>query len=457
MKGSSQFGVSERRQPSWRTYVNGLIAAEISKVTRYMDDIIQMYPRELDTFMLLQAIDCSGKVRLDDISKMPDLSKDNQRVTGILLNGSFNHSLDVSGMLDALKPRLSRSSRVFAVLYNPYLRWFYSWANRFGIRKGPLPCSFITQTALFEMAKLAGFEVVRARYVGYCPWRLSGLGNLINAILPVVPLFKWFSFAYLAILRPIVTVPTNEKQSLSIVIPARNEKGNIESALKRMPTFNRKIEIIFVEGHSTDSTWEEILRVRDLYSGRFDIKAVQQKGKGKNDAVRLGFSMAQGQLLTIIDADLTMPPECLGQFLDAYDRGLADFVNGSRLIYPMEGEAMRFLNLLGNIFFAKMLSACLQVNLSDTLCGTKLLARHDYERICKWRKDFGEFDPFGDFELLFPSAVFGLGIINVAVNYRARSYGVTNINRFHHGLILLSMSLVGFLRIRLGAIHDRSR
>jgi len=145
-----------------------------------------------------------------------------------------------------------------------------------------------------------------------------------------------------------------------------------------------------------------------------------------------------------------MPPEMLGRFYDAYCQGHCDFINGSRLVYPMEGEAMRFLNRLGNIFFAKMLSAMLDQRIGDSLCGTKLMTRSDYRRMEGWRRDFGDFDPFGDFELLFPAAVLGLGIVDIPVRYLARTYRETNIRRFHHGLLLLKMTWVGLIRIKMG-------
>jgi glycosyltransferase involved in cell wall biosynthesis len=189
--------------------------------------------------------------------------------------------------------------------------------------------------------------------------------------------------------------------------------------------------------------------VRAEYGGKFRILSAQQSGRGKADAVRLGFSMATQPLLTILDADLTMPPERLGRFYDAYRAGLGDFINGSRLVYPMEGQAMRFLNLLGNIFFAKALSYVLGVPLGDSLCGTKFLSRKDYERMVAWRRDFGTFDPFGDFELLFPAALLRLGIVNLPIRYLDRTYGSTNISRFRHGFQLLRMVLVGLLRIKL--------
>jgi glycosyltransferase involved in cell wall biosynthesis len=276
---------------------------------------------------------------------------------------------------------------------------------------------------------------------------LFGLGSLVNRVLPLIPLIRWLGLTFVATLRPVIA---GAPIGLSCVIPARNERGNIEGALQRFPDLGCPIEVIFVEGHSTDGTWDEIQRVARVYQDRFRIQTLQQTGKGKADAVRLGFERATLPLLTILDADLTMPPEMLGRFYEAYCQGRGDFVNGSRLVYPMEGDAMRFLNRLGNIFFAKSLSWILDARLGDSLCGTKLLTRHDYRRFIAWRRDFGDFDPFGDFELLFPAAILGLGMVDIPVRYRARQYGSTNISRFRHGLQLLRMTSLGFFRIKLG-------
>jgi glycosyltransferase involved in cell wall biosynthesis len=251
-------------------------------------------------------------------------------------------------------------------------------------------------------------------------------------------------------LRPVLPGPS--RPSLSIVIPARNERGNIAPALERLPDFGgARVEVVFVEGHSQDGTWEEIERVIAAHP-EHDCLALRQAGVGKADAVRLGLSRATGELLAILDADLTMPPELLPRFYDAYCRGDADLVNGSRLVYLMEGGAMRSLNLLGNLFFAKTLSWILGLRLSDVLCGTKLLSRHDYARFVRWREDFGDFDPFGDFELIFPAAVLGLGVVDVPIRYRERSFGTSQIHRFRHGLELLRMTLVGLLRVRMARL-----
>jgi glycosyltransferase involved in cell wall biosynthesis len=352
-----------------------------------------------------------------------------------------------------IRQRMARTSRVVVVTYNPYLALLYRLATWLGIRGRDSTMTFVTLTDMRNLARLSGLEIVRVRPCVAFPWRMLGIGTAINAFLSMLPFFGWRALVHVITLRPIVG--EGERPSLSIVIPARNERGNIEEALRRMPDLRTRMEIIFVEGHSNDGTWEEIERVAAAWRDRFDIKALRQTGKGKNDAVRLGFSHATGELLTILDADLSMPPELLVQFYEAWVRGLADFINGSRLVYPMEGNAMRFLNRLGNVFFAKALSHVLDTAIGDSLCGTKLFARHDYARMAAWRRDFGEFDPFGDFELLFPAAILSLGVIDVPVRYRARAYGSTNINRFRDGSVLLQMTLLGFLRVKSAARSRR--
>jgi hypothetical protein len=437
---------------AWREYVNAFLASEISALTRYYDRVIQWLPREDDKGGLLAAVDAPRKETVGKEQPFPDLTFECDKRTAILINGTFNYDFDIQALLMQLRAKLARTSRIVVVLYNPYLRWAYYLANRLGIRKGDLPSTFVTRVDLENIAKVAGFEIVRQRLAMYCPWKMLGLGTAINRVMPLVPLVRWLSLTSIVVMRPLVP---SSQPGVSCIIPARNEHGNIENALKRFPDLGREVEIIFVEGHSTDGTWEEILRVSTVYRDQFRILAVQQPGKGKADAVRLGFSHARENLLVILDADLTMPPEMLARFAYAYDQGHGDFINGSRLVYPMEGAAMRFLNRVGNIFFAKMLSAVLDVRLGDSLCGTKLVTRHDYERMVAWRKDFGEFDPFGDFELLFPAAELGLEIVDVPVRYLARTYGETNIQRFRHGLQLLKMTWVGLVRIKMGIRKKR--
>ena len=428
-------------------YIHSVIAREISTLTRYYDRVIQWLPREYDTGALMDLVEAPEKTVLADGEPFPDLTGETERRTAVLINGTLNYNFDIQGLLVGLQARLAPTSRVVVVLYNPYLRSAYWLANRLGLRRGEVPSTFVTRVDLENLAGLAGFTIARQRTCGYFAWRWLGFGPLVNRLMRLVPVLRWLSLAYIVVLRPRMARP---RLGLTCVIPARNERGNIEAALRRFPDLGCPVEIVFVEGHSTDGTWEEIQRVAQAYGHLFQIRAFQQTGKGKADAVRLGFAHAAQPLLTILDADLTMPPEMLTRFYEAYCEGHADFINGSRLVYPMEGEAMRFLNRLGNVFFAKALSWVLDTRLGDSLCGTKLFSRRDYQRMTAWRRDFGEFDPFGDFELLFPACILGLGTVDVPIRYLSRTYGSTNIRRFRHGFELLRMTLIGLARIKLG-------
>jgi len=439
--------------PRWKRYFHNLVAAEISSMTRYYDAVIQWLRVEGDSGYLLSRIEARHTSAVSNDEPLPDLTDDRKRVA-VLLNGTFNHHLDVEELLHSMKPKLARTSRLVIVAFNPYLQSLYRLAVSLNLKAGAMPTTFLTVTNLDSLCRLAGFQLVRMRPAGYMPFRLLGLGSLINRVLPAIPLLRHLSIATVIVLRPLVDDQT--RASVSVIIPSRNERGNIEPAVRRLPDLGSEVEIVFVEGHSTDGTWEEILRVRDAYAKTHRIVALQQSGQGKADAVRIGFEHATGDLLTILDADLTMPPELLPRFIDAYRNGVADFINGNRIVYPMEGGAMRFLNRLGNVFFAKALTWILGVRLGDCLCGTKLVRRDDYARMVAWRREFGDFDPFGDFELLFPAAMLGIGLADVPIRYRARTYGSTQIRRFRHGLMLLKMTLVGFFRVKLGRIPRAS-
>ena len=425
-------------------YFHRLIAAEISSFARYFDRVLQTEVVAGDDGGILGAIDAPAKALA---AELPAMTGERAERSVVLLNGTLNHHLDIESLLRAIKAKLARTSRVAIVAYNPYFRLLYRWAVKLGIKRGDVPTTFLTRTSLENLARLTGFEIVRIRPAAYLPWFIPIISSLVNRAMPTLPLLRWLGLVNVIVLRPVIA--EERRPSLSVIVPARNERGNIEAALQRMPDLGTDVEVLFVEGHSTDGTWQEIERVAAAYP---NVRALRQPGRGKSDAVRYGFSEARGELLTILDADLTMPPEKLGSFYEAYAGGRADFVNGSRLVYPMEGAAMRFLNHLGNIFFAKALSSVLDMRVGDSLCGTKLLARHDYARFVRWRESFGDFDPFGDFELLFPAAVLAIGSIDVPVHYRARTYGSTQIRRFRDGLELLRMVFTALFDIKMGRV-----
>jgi glycosyltransferase involved in cell wall biosynthesis len=271
---------------------------------------------------------------------------------------------------------------------------------------------------------------------------------LINKYLSQLPLLRKFCVVRFIVARPRVQATHTQRYSVSVVIPARNERGNIEQAVQRIPKMGRRTEIIFVEGSSNDGTLDEIKRVANVYKKKRNIKYCVQSGTGKANAVRDGFSRATGDILMILDADLTVAPEDLPKFYTALVTNRGEFVNGSRLVYPMEKQAMRFLNLLGNKFFSTMFTYLLDQKFKDTLCGTKVLFKSDYKRLAANRSYFGEFDPFGDFDLIFGAAKQNLKIVEMPIRYAERTYGDTNIHRWRHGLLLLKMVGVAARRLK---------
>jgi len=294
--------------------------------------------------------------------------------------------------------------------------------------------------------KLADFEVVKQERRILVPVRLLGLGDVVNRWLSFLPLLRRLNIRNYTVGRSLRHI-SREARSVSVVIPCRNERGNVEAAVERLPDFGSELEIVFVEGHSQDGTYEEIQRVAEKYAGRRKIVYGRQDGVGKGDAMRKGFSMATGDVLMILDGDLTVRPEDLPKFYDALTSGKGDLINGSRLVYPMDDDAMRFLNHIANSIFAWIFSWLLNQRITDTLCGTKVLTRTHYDQIAKGRSYFGNFDPFGDFDLIFGASKLNLRIIDLPVRYASRSYGETQISRFRHGWLLLRMVVFGFRKL----------
>jgi len=296
-----------------------------------------------------------------------------------------------------------------------------------------------------SLLELENFQVIKTERKIWLPMYIPILNFLFNRVFANLPVFCRLNLVNIIVARPILSKDT--QASVTIVIPARNEKGNIENAIKRIPDFGTAQEFIFIEGNSSDNTYEEMKRVQATYPDK-NIVVMKQTGKGKGNAVREAFDAATGDILMILDADLTMPPEELPKFYDALRYNKGEFINGCRLVYPMEKHAMRFLNLLGNKFFGWFFSCLLGQRLKDTLCGTKVLYRKDYETIKANRSYFGDFDPFGDFDLLFGAAKQNLKMTEIIIRYKDRAYGSTQISRFRHGILLFKMSFFAARKIK---------
>lgn len=355
----------------------------------------------------------------------------------IVLSDLVGHLEDVQACFENLRPFCTSETRVIVGYYNFLWEPLLALAERVGAKMPQRMGNWLSPLDIENLLYLADFEAVKTDRKLLLPRRVPLLSPLAEA-LGSLPLVNRLCLSDWVVARMRERAGVDDDLSVTVLIPCRNERGNIEPAVRRTPGLGRHTEIIFVDGHSQDGTPEEIRRVMAANPDR-DIKFLVQDGKGKGDAVRKGFAAASGDVLMILDADLTMPPEDLPKFYRAIASGKGEFINGTRLVYPMQDEAMRFLNLLGNKFFSLAFSWLLNQRLKDTLCGTKVLSRKDYERLVAGRAYFGDFDPFGDFDLLFGASKLNLKIVEVPIRYRAREYGETQISRFRHGLLLLRM------------------
>jgi len=318
-----------------------------------------------------------------------------------------------------------------------------------GLRRPNKKLNWLSFSDIQNILKLSDFEVITYGCRILLPVHVPGLRWLFNRFLAKLPGFTKLNLSVYVVARPKPSRLTQDV-SVTILVPTRNEKGNIEGIFTRTPRMGLWTELIIVDGHSDDGTWEELERCIKVYGHQWHrALLLHQSGKGKGQAVHQGFAEAQGDVLMILDSDLTMPPEELPKYYGAIVSGHGEFINGSRLVYPMEGEAMRFLNMIANWVFAKLFSWLLGQSIKDTLCGTKVLWRRDYKEIMANRSYFGEFDPFGDFDLLFGATRLNRQIIDMPIRYRDRAYGDIKIQRWRHGLLLLRMSLIGYLRFKL--------
>jgi SAM-dependent methyltransferase len=363
----------------------------------------------------------------------------------IILSDAINLAADVQRLFERLRSVSHGETRLIlnfhSNLWKPVV-WLSTLA---GLRRKQPECNWLTPEDVVGLLRLSEWEPIKFETRLLIPIRMMGLETAINRW--IAPFLSPLCLVNFAIARPMPQPAEIKSRTVSVVIPARNEAGNIEAAVTRTPDMGEWTELIFVEGHSKDNTWDEIERVAAKYKNR-KIRIHRQSGKGKGNAVREGFDLALGELLMILDADLTMPPEELPKFYEAVVSRKCEFANGCRLVYPMEQRAMRFLNMCANKVFGLVFSWLLGQPVKDTLCGTKVMMAGAYKRIAANRFYFGEFDPFGDFDLLFGASKLNLKILDIPIRYRERVYGDTNIQRWRHGALLFRMVLFAAKKLK---------
>ncbi|GJQ35833.1 MAG: glycosyl transferase [Anaerolineaceae bacterium] len=361
----------------------------------------------------------------------------------IIFSDAINDLWDVQRALEQVRKFCVPHTRLIMNFYSHLWQFPLAIAQNLNLATPILSQNWLTVPDVTNLLNLAGFETIRNSNEILWPLPLGGFAN--RYLVRLWP-FREFALSNFVIARP-VPQPVKTNPSVSVVVAARNEEGNIKSIFERVPVMGSKTELIFVEGHSRDKTYETIEKEMPLHPRTSNL-LFRQTGIGKADAIRLGFEKASGDILMILDADLTVPPEDLPRFYEAIVSRKGEFINGVRLVYPMEKEAMRTLNFIGNKFFSMAFSWLLGQSIKDTLCGTKVMWRKDYEDIAANRSYFGDFDPFGDFDLIFGAAKLNLKIVDLPIRYRERTYGTTNISRWKHGVLLLRMVSFAARRIK---------
>jgi ubiquinone/menaquinone biosynthesis C-methylase UbiE len=365
----------------------------------------------------------------------------------VIMSDLLNDVWDVQKLLNNTWQYCHDGTRLvintFSRLWQPLLNTVRS----LGLAEPLLRQNWLMNSDIANLLYLEGFEVIKEFRDILLPLDIPLLNPLANRYFSKILPFKWFALTSFIIARRIPPSPSSGGARVSVIVAARNEAGNIPEILRRTPEMGGGTELIFVEGGSTDNTFAAIEKAMQSHPNR-RVKLFRQTGRGKGDAVRLGLSKAEGEILMILDADMTVAPEDLPLFYQMITRGKGEFINGVRLVYPMEKQAMRFFNLLGNKFFSLTFSWLLEQPIKDTLCGTKVISRENYLKLSSNRTYFGDFDPFGDFDLLFGAAKLGLKIVDLPIRYRERTYGETNIQRWKHGWLLIRMALFAAGRIK---------
>jgi len=357
----------------------------------------------------------------------------------IIMRNVITEIHDVQAVFEALHQVCHARTRIIVFSYSRVWQIPLQLGEKLGIKIRNPVNNWLNSDMVRELLNLADFNNVRLINHQIFPINLGYITKWVNRYIGNLPIINQFALMYGIIARPMRCrhFPIGDP-TVSVVIPCRNESGHIESLANRLPDLGTDMEVIWVEGNSTDDTMEKIKEIIARHPDK-RWRFLKQPGKGKGDAVRFAFQHAKGDILMILDADITVIPEDLPKFVNLLKSGKAEFVNGCRLVYPMDEKSMRFLNLLGNRFFASLFSFLLGQKVRDTLCGTKALWRDDYIRICENRSYFGDFDPFGDFDLLFGASRLNLKIVDLPIRYGERKYGTTNISRFSDGLLLLRM------------------
>ena len=357
-------------------------------------------------------------------------------------------TVDLQQEFENLRRCCHRGTRLCVYGYNSLWQAPLELAERLGLKMPQPEQNWLTEFDFRNLLELAGFEVIKVHYAALLPFRISLVSWFCNNVLAHVPGLRRLCLIHFIIARPVPESGSASDLSVSVVVPCRNEEGNIEAAVQRIPALGSQTEIIFCDDQSTDNTRAEIERMMRAHPEK-NIRLVEGPGICKAKNVWAGFDAAEKDVLMILDADLTVMPEALPGFFDAIASNRGEFINGSRLVYPIPREAMKVTNRAGNVVFSWLFSLLLGQRIKDTLCGTKVLRREDWLHMRKYVDYWGVSDRWGDYDLLLGAAKLNLRIVDLPVHYQERVAGVSKMTRvLHNAKIMLAIMWKASVKMR---------
>jgi len=415
---------------------------------RHIDEL-KKYSKFEDTLHIVNSIsqdkvnfdDCDSLIidfKKNDINQIISLTKLYDRV---ILTDVIEVSNDIYNLFKVLKKIIKPNGKLIVSSINTKWSLVLKAIEFFKVKDSSGSFSYIHNKKIKNIANGVGFEYIKHTSRQFIPFRLLFFGTFLNKILESTLFFLNFGIKTYIVFKN--KNPNKCESTKTIIIPAKNEEGNLEPLISRIPRIE-KYEIIIACGQSIDKTLQIALKIKEKETF-FNVKVIEQTKTGKANAVWESLDIASGDLIAILDADISVDPETIPDFFDIIDNNEADFVNGTRLIYAMEKGAMRFINLIGNRVFQGIIGFIIKENLTDSLCGTKVFKKSLILKLKWWQEEYKVFDPFGDFDLLFTAAFTGEKIIEYPVHYRSRVYGNTQISRFRDGFKLIKYLIKSYL------------
>ncbi len=313
----------------------------------------------------------------------------------------------------------------------------------------PKKNNFLPSSYLDNLYSSCNLELIRQEKIIALPINIPFLTKIINRIFRL-PLLNFFCMSNIAILKKKIKNSSNHKDlKISFIIPCKNEQDNIKVFEQKINENTEPDEYLFGDDNSSDKTSDEIDKLIEKLS---DKKIIKYNGPGicKSENVYKGIDLSSGDIIVIYDADHTVSFEDIKFSVSIMKKTNVDFINCTRMIYPQKDGAMKFANFIGNTIFASLFSLLFKKKITDTLCGTKIFYKKDWEKIKENTSQWGMKDLWGDFDLLIGAYKNNLKITEVPVTYYERRENETKMTSLiSNTLRMFFIVIYSYYKLRL--------